>query len=439
MPNVVEHRKFVFASGELNSNKVWEIVLFDNDDVEARWGRIGDTLQKKLHPGAGRDKMESLIRSKTKPSSHYNGSCYREVKTLDTEGTNVAASPRKAATVELKEIAKKQIATCAVTQRLVEFFSEVNAHDIYQATGGKITFDVSAGTFRTPIGIVTKDNVDSARALLDKLTDFIQEGDFGRSFVQSVEDYLMLIPQTVGRKFDPRAFCGDVAAIQHQSQILDGLDASIQSVLSASTKQPKKASKKEPTAEPKLFNVKMEVETDDKAIDRIVAFFNKGRKGAHISSRMQLKQAYRVDLVSMREDFEQVGAKMSNIQELWHGTSAANILSILKSGFVIPPATASHVCGRMFGHGVYFANSSTKSLNYSTGFWGGRDSGRYFMFLCQVALGNYYVPTGSCSTRPPATYDSYWAKAGRSGVINDELIVFRTAQINPLFLTEWGN
>ena len=58
------------------------------------------------------------------------------------------------------------------------------------------------------------------------------------------------------------------------------------------------------------------------------------------------------------------GVTVGNVQELWHGTRAGNLLSILRAGFTIPPANAPHVTGRMFGNGVYFSDQSTKSLNY---------------------------------------------------------------------------
>lgn len=434
MSKVIEHRKFVFVNAEGNNNKSWEIKLFDNDDVEVLFGRIGKGLQSKLHSGAGRKKMESLIRDKTKPSDHYNGGCYRELEVLDVGANIPSKSPVTAAKSELKEIAKKQIATCAVTQKLIEFFTEVNAHDIHRATGGKITYDISAGTFRTPLGIVTRASVDKARDILDDITDLVSSRNFNKSFVRNLEDYLMLIPQDVGRKFEPQSFCGDVAAIQRQSQILDGLEASISAVLSSSKDSSGKVASVE---EPKLFNVKLNIVKDNKITDGIVKYFNEGRQSIHVSSRMKLQNAYAIDMVSMRERYTNDGAKMTNQQELWHGTKPSNILSILKGGFIIPPSTASHVCGRMFSNGVYFANSSTKSLNYATSYWGGKDEGRYFMFLCKVALGKYQVPSGPCSSPPSKGYDSYWAKKGLSGVVNDEIIVFRTSQIQPLYLTEW--
>ena len=144
MANVVEHRIFTFVNASGNNNKTWQVLLYDNNDVEVRYGRIGKSLQSKVHSSAGRDKMESLIRDKTKPSDHYNGGCYREIEVLDAAASSGAA-PKTAAKSELKQIATTQIATCPITQKLISFFTDVNAHNIYQATGGRITYDVSVG------------------------------------------------------------------------------------------------------------------------------------------------------------------------------------------------------------------------------------------------------------------------------------------------------
>lgn len=432
MPNVVEHRKFVFVNAQGNNNKVWEVVLYDNEDVEVRYGRIGKGLQSKVHPMAGRKKLEALIRAKTTESDHYNGGCYREIVTLDTKSS---ASPKQASKVELKEIAKKQIATCAITQKLIEFFTEVNAHNIYQATGGRITYDVSAGTFSTPIGVVTRDNVDKARSLLDTLTSFVEQRSFARAFVAALEDYLMLIPQDVGRKFDPQTFCGDTVAIQRQSQILDGLEASITAVLSTSKDKKNKPVKQE--KEPQLFNVKMSVENDRDILKEITDFYNKGKKHGHVSYGLRMATAYSIDMPSMQSAWDNDGAKMSNIWKLWHGSKASNCLSILKSGFMIPPASASHCCGRAFGDGCYFSRESTKSLNYAMNYWGGRDEGRYFMFYNLVAMGKYFVPTSTFSGGCRRGFDSTFCKPG--GVFrNSEMIVYRTSQILPTHLVEFS-
>ena len=60
------------------------------------------------------------------------------------------------------------------------------------------------------------------------------------------------------------------------------------------------------------------------------------------------------------------------------------------------------------------------------------------MFLNDVAVGRDFEPPTTTSKNPPAGYDSYWARAGKSGwLINDEVIVFDTAQANPIYLLEF--
>lgn len=140
----------------------------------------------------------------------------------------------------------------------------------------------------------------------------------------------------------------------------------------------------------------------------------------------------------MHREFEESGSKVGNVKELWHGTKASNLLSILKKGFFIPPTNVPYVTGRMFGNGVYFSDQSTKSLNYAYGYWDGNRQDNCFMFLCNVAMGKEYTPSGPSTQLPAPGYDSTFAKAGKSGVGNNEMIVYRTSQIDPRYLIEFS-
>lgn len=437
MANIIEHRKFVFCRAgnedwqKNGSNKVWEIILYDNDDVETFFGKIGTTLQSNLKSGAGRKFFDKKIKEKTTPSDHYDGECYREIKTLDTKTSSVSVSTSKSS---LKEIAKKQIASCPITSKLIEYFTDVNVHQIAQISGGKITYDTSTGTFKTPVGIVVQENINEARELLhNTLVPFVVNKDFRNiKFIRSLEDYLMLIPKDIGRSFDAEAILGTQEKVQEQESILDSLEATIKSVMA------NPVNKKDEEEDVRIFDIKMNLINDNKEITRIQDKFDSTRQNMHSSSRLKIKNAYSISINTMTSNYNKYGAKMPNIWELWHGTKASNCLSILKCGFIIPPSNASYCTGRMFGNGVYFSDQSTKSLNYAMSYWGGRDEGRYFMFLNQVAMGNYYTPSNSTSSLPPKGYDSYFAKAGKSSVMNNEMIVFNTSQINPTHLIEFG-
>jgi poly [ADP-ribose] polymerase len=140
----------------------------------------------------------------------------------------------------------------------------------------------------------------------------------------------------------------------------------------------------------------------------------------------------------MQEGWKKSGQKVGNVVELWHGTKASNLLSILKCGLIIPPSNASFCTGRMFGNGIYFSDQSTKSLNYAYGYWSGRTDNNCFMFLADVAMGKHYVPKSAGEHLPKPGYDSTYAKAGVSGVINNEMIVYKTYQVNLRFLVEFA-
>ncbi|KAJ1351867.1 hypothetical protein KIN20_008029 [Parelaphostrongylus tenuis] len=87
---------------------------------------------------------------------------------------------------------------------------------------------------------------------------------------------------------------------------------------------------------------------------------------------------------------------------LWHGTKAVNLLSILKDGLLADPQNAQ-TCGRLFGDGVYLADSFEKSSHYC------RPSadGLNYMLLCRAALGRCYRVDSANPDWPDAMPNSY--------------------------------
>ena len=99
------------------------------------------------------------------------------------------------------------------------------------------------------------------------------------------------------------------------------------------------------------------------------------------------------------------------------------------------PRVAAH--GRMFGDGIYAAPASTKALNYSTGFWGGKNKfPNAFILIVEFSLGKVHYPRRSMWGGPPTGNNSVWAKAKDSGLYNDEVIVYATEQCTITHLME---
>lgn len=424
MATLIREEKYIKSDIENNNNKFWYIKLFDDGTVITEWGRVGDSGQSKTFPGVGVSFLEKKCREK---ESARNGEIpYRKLNVVSSN-TTVTMSKQSTSQSDLKEVAKKQIKSNNPTVvKLIEYFAKVNAHQITTATGGKITYSDTTGLFSTPLGIVTQQNIDDASSILDEIGDLVVARRFTDKIGSLTNDYMMLIPQDIGHKrVDPRDFWADINKVQAQKQILDNLQASLTSATSAPAR---KTTLDVP--EQQVFDCQLHLIEDGKEIDRVRKFYKKTWQAQHQCRHLDVKTVYSVDINTVNAAFQKDGAKMDNIWELWHGTRASNVLSILKGGLVIPPSSSPHVCGRMFGDGLYFSDQSTKSLNYAYGYWsGGSRDDNCFMFLCSVAMGNFNVPASSFSGRSaPRGYDSTFAKAQKSGVANNEMIVYRTSQ-----------
>jgi len=429
MATAVESRKFSLTDLGNNNNKYWNVELFANGDVISTWGRQGHSAaaQSKTWYGVGKDFMETKIRSKEKKG-------YRENKVA--EGTGAVATATRPIRGSVKDIALSQIKhTSTTAQKLITYLDKVNAHQIVAATGGMITYDTTNSQFRTTQGVVLPEQIDRARDLLSDLSDWVHDEDWDtEEFEEALNEYLCLIPRDFGRqRMSPEDILPNITKCQQENALLDGLEASF-----AGLSKPKKTSKKKTAAaQPKVFDVELVKVDDTKVISWVRNLYQKTRKAMHVSNNLSIKTVYTVEIAMMKTAFDAHGAKMKDVRKLWHGTQASNVLSILRQGLIIPKSSSSHCTGRMYGDGIYASSISTKALNYATSFWGGGGSDRTFMFLLDMAMGNYHLAGGGWGSYPVRGTDSTWAKGGRSGVMNDEMIVYHLNQCNLTHLVEF--
>ena len=439
----VEERRFSKFDTDSRNNKFWNIYLLANDTVVVHFGPQGLPGQTKVfappHAKSGRKGLEKYIREKTGPKKGYlENEVVGSVQPTITSGRTIAKS----------ELAAKAVAEIAKTQNpeltnLIKYFADVNAHNLDVASGGQIKYDASAGTFSTTQGVVTLSQIQKARTLLDAISECAAKVDFSSTTFKSlVNPYLSLIPQKglVRQLHFPSLFSLHDGLLK-QGDMLDALESSYASVLAASKTDDGKPV--ESIATPAMFRVDLEPIDAGKEFERIRNFYEDG-KGKHSDVKnFAVKRCFKLRINCMTDAFlaQPWGKKevyqQYNVWELWHGTKASNMLSILKAGFMIPPASAPHVCGRMYGDGCYASSDSTKALRYATGAWGGGGNvERKFMFLVKFAMGNYHIPTNSFR-KLPAGFDSCWAKAGQSGVQNHEMIVYALNRIEPIRLVEF--
>lgn len=436
MAEVIKQAKFIKADAKNNNNKFWYITLFNDASILTENGRVGSKAQQHPKSFGSQESAETFYGKKIKEKQGKSKG-YTELKVVvgKQEVQSVGQS-------SLTEIAIKDIASNSPdTAKLIRYLSKKNIHNIVSST--TIEYDESKGTFSTPCGIVTQEGIDDARELLGDISTFITKNDLDNTaFTKAVQDYIQIIPRKVGRKFIPKEVIPDTEAVDKETQILDALTASLQQVIAADDADDGDTKTKAPDA-PKIFDVSVDVVTDKKIIDHIKKFYNKTRNSMHTSASLKVKKVYAVKLGHMHKAYKAKGKPIGNIMELWHGTRVENVLSILKGGLIIPKSSAGHVTGRMYGDGSYFSDQSTKSLNYAQGYWGnGSKDNNCFMFLANVAMGKAYTPTCPDSRLHDKIksdgYDSCYAKAGKSGVRNNEMIVYNLYQCDLTYLVEFS-
>jgi len=437
MSTLVRESKYIKSDFDKNNNKFWYIRELDDSSVEVEWGRVGKTSQSKTKSFSSQYGATNFFDKKCseKERSGRNGEiAYRKLNVIGNSGSEVSTSV--VAKNDIKNVALRQIShSSSETKKLIEYLIKVNVHNIMNST--TMTYNIDSGLFSTPCGIVTQDSIDDANKLLIGIGDLVANKKYGsKKFATLAGDYLMLIPQEVGRKLSLEVLFPDLASIQQQKAILDSLQSSLDVILAGDQEKGKKS------PEEKVFATKLEIVKDSKTIDRIKNKYQKTRKDMHVCKNLRVKTIWKVEIENMKGGFEKVGSKMSNIWELFHGSRVSNLLSILKAGLIIPPASSPHCTGRLYGPGIYASDISTKALNYSFGAWGGKRDNNCFMFLLDMAMGKQYFPSRSnyMSTRYPVVgYDSTFAKQGQGGVYNNEMIVYKTSQVNIKYLIEFSN
>jgi len=394
----------VKADGVANNNKFWTAECQDGNAVVCRWGRVGATGQSATFTG-GQNYIDKKVVEKKRKG-------YREVSIVDG---NLGVQP-----TNLLSIAKKEISHMnhKEVESLIERLVQWNAHHIGATSTLKV--DLSKGQIALPsnLGVLTTDAIKEARGLLKQIEDGRTTG--GGLLLPLINNYLSLVPQVVPRSrgWVENYICTD-SYCEKQEELLDALESTLNSLA--------------PSGFSGLFNVSLNLLDSSKERAKVEKLYTSTRQTRHTSFSLSIKSIYEVEVRSMREAYEH--CQVNNIKTLWHGTRVGNLLNIIRTGLVIP-AHAAH--GRLFGPGVYFSDQSTKALNYSAGYWDGRNDSNCFMFLADVKLGRSYTPRGTHENLPKAGFDSTFAEAGKSGVINNEFIVYSLPQINLRYLVEFA-
>lgn len=163
------------------------------------------------------------------------------------------------------------------------------------------------------------------------------------------------------------------------------------------------------------------------------------------TTRAHFKRAFKVVNKNTSDRFNAFckdnGYGEGDIKFLYHGSRNQNWMGIIQQGLTLnnkAPKT-----GRMFGSGLYFANSSNKSYNYLSvrgAYWNNETSNTGYMAVYKVAMKNpHHVEFGDSSLNAAKMEklgcDGTWAHKGQR-LKADELIVYSEDRCDISYLIE---
>ena len=422
----------VLACGNIdnNNNKFYCIELQRNPTTDkyrlfTHYGRIGHTNVYEVRDGnSDHSSFEAeyhrIVKSKKKVTA--GKSTY---ETVDTQTPSVGSdnirnttSTCSTGTAKTKgDLSLLKLFSNQYVKDMVRMVWEENIHNITNLTTMKVT---SSG-ISSPLGPLTIQHIDRSLVVLNAIKDAYDNKHDSISTLNA--KYFSMIPHPFGSRIPSDAMITDDNKFMVEFDLLEQMKSAIQVGGEEAT-------------DDQLKDIGVDIQLVEKGDPIWLALerqYVESRADCHRHlSRWNVRNIFEVDHKNSTKNYDTLDSKfLKEEYHLFHGSRACNILSIMMNGLMVPPKTAGHVTGRMFGDGIYAASASTKALNYATGYWAGgaRNKHNYaYMFVVQFAMGNIYYPDRTLYNGPPSGYDSVHAKKGRTGLANDEYIVYNTKQ-----------
>ena len=272
-----KYAMLVMNNAEGNNNKFYELKLQDDDSVVIRYGRVGASGVSE-NKGFGESTFDKVANAKRKKG-------YKDVQVV-THSEGVVSTGMKETVLD---IAKRDIAKNDPTlHKLLTRLSEINRFQLLSASGGQI--DIVDGEVKTALGVlVPLSSIITAKTKLGELNQFVTNNDLGTEYVNTLQDYLTLVPQKIQSKRGwDKNFFTEFTTYQNQYDLLEQLENSVKN---SKPPEPKKDSASDTMA--RVFGYSMQAVEDGKVFDQINKFYTGSSNSRHVASNRKLYKIYR--------------------------------------------------------------------------------------------------------------------------------------------------
>lgn len=335
-----------------NNNKYYDQIKINDNEWEARYGRVGASPQIRRYPLSQWDK-----KYREKIAKGYKDMSDMVEEAIEKE---LPSGPK-----EYEEIKNKVIA------KIVERLQDLSKKTVSE-------------NYKVNASVVTQKMVDSAQKLLDSLVGFKGSVD---EFNEKLLELFTIIPRKMGNvneylvkdknDFDKK--------ISRESDILDTMRSQV--YVKEITEDIDHQNNNEPLNKGTILDalgLKFEEVSNDE-----VNMIKKLMK----SNSDKFIRAYKVTHLKSQNNFKKYckDKKIKHTELLWHGSRACNWFSIISQSLKIRPSGVV-TNGSLFGsEGIYFANNVMKSRNYCGmhgSYWVSGNSNTGFVALFETAYGD---------------------------------------------------
>lgn len=420
-PNLVAtHQVYVDSSGEIweamlnqtdavnNNNKFYVLQLLhpannpNSVTLHVRWGRVGEN-------GASQDKgpwgPAQAVNEFMKQFKSKAGADWKDRKTMKPKKGKYMWLERAYGDEEDESSDKgkgkdneprEKTPEPTLGPELLDLVGMIFSVSLMQAALSEMNYDAN----KLPLGKLAKSTILNGFSALKSIAEVLAEpngakaaehGGQRQACIDLTNAYYSVIPHSFGRRHPTIIDKPDI--LKRELELVDALgDMEIANKI-MSDNRPKDADGNPINpldANFRSLDLKTidPVQRDSKewtAIDNYMT----GSHGSTHHFTSKLKNLFRVERHGETDAWNKAGwDKLGDGERmlLWHGSRSTNFAGILKQGLRIAPPEAP-VTGYMFGKGVYFADSFSKSANYCHS----RQSNNIgILLLCEVAVKPYH-------------------------------------------------
>lgn len=372
---------------DANKNKFYIMQLVRNGSnytLYTRWGRTGEkgrpTHDKYTTASEGMTAFQKQFKTKTgniwgnknfvKKANKY----FLSDVSYDDELKNIPIVPTAIPDSKLHE----------KVQNLIKMLSDVN-----MMQNALVSLEID--TKKMPLGKIKQSQLDKANEILGKIQPLLgdingKKGNVDEMKAQLVSlssEYYTFLPMAFGRKKPPVINTDDM--IQKYHDIVDELRNMVITVQMTENVK---------SGENPIDSIYNDVNTAINPLDRNDKMWNEIEKfvtntqGPTHGCKLEVLEIFEVEQAGKKQSYQDYCKNIGNKTLLYHGTPQNCVLSIFKKDFYLDPSKLKdikvQIAGKMFGYGVYFADSS-KSFGYTRAHQT-NNIGCYI--VAEVALGN---------------------------------------------------